>query len=134
MKIDCHSMSDSVTTHSDHTYCPHALITPTNHNFQHYISYVLQTFEKKKNVTLKIVVSGCDQCVWPVRVVVVCGHWVGHGMAISFHVCLRHPYHVVIHFSATSRSIINPTSHFIFCKNVFCLLFLSFFVNKVFLA
>ena len=33
---------------------------------------------KKRNVRLKIVAIGCDQCVWPVGVVAGCGHWVGH--------------------------------------------------------
>ena len=32
----------------------------------------------KRNVRLKIVVSGCDQCVWPVGVVAGYGHRVGH--------------------------------------------------------
>ena len=32
----------------------------------------------KRNVRMKIVASGCDQCVWPVGVVTGCGHWVGH--------------------------------------------------------
>ena len=35
-------------------------------------------FGQKRNVRLKIVASGCDQCVWPVGVVAGCGHWVGH--------------------------------------------------------
>ena len=32
----------------------------------------------KRNVRMKIVASGYDQCVWPVGVVAECGHWVGH--------------------------------------------------------
>ena len=54
-------------------------------------------------------------------------------MTISGHVCLGHPYLVVILLSATSRSIINPTSHFISSNNVFFFFFfyLSFFVNEV---
>ena len=32
----------------------------------------------KRNVRMKIVASGCDQCMWPVGVVAGCGHWVGH--------------------------------------------------------
>ena len=31
---------------------------------------------KKRNVRMKIVASGCDQCVWPVGVVAGCGCWV----------------------------------------------------------
>ena len=32
---------------------------------------------KKRNVRLKIVASGCDQCVWPVGMAAGYGHWVG---------------------------------------------------------
>ena len=32
----------------------------------------------KRNARLKIVANGCDQCLWPVDVVVGCGHRVGH--------------------------------------------------------
>ena len=53
-------------------------------------------------------------------------------MTISGHVYLRHPYLVVIIFSAMSRSIINLTSHLIFPK-CFVLLFLSFFCQQLFL-
>ena len=64
---------------SDHTQQPHllathTLITPTSHNFQPYISFTVQKFSQKRNVRLKIVASGCDQWVWPVGVVVGCGH------------------------------------------------------------
>ena len=55
-----------------------ALITPTRHNFQPDISFFGQILNCKRNVRLKIVASGCDQCVWPVGVVAGCGHWVGH--------------------------------------------------------
>ena len=30
----------------------------------------------KRNVRMKIVASGYDQCVWPVRVASRCGRWV----------------------------------------------------------
>ena len=39
---------------------------------------IILKFGPKRNVRLKIVASGCDQCVWPVGVVAGCGHWVGH--------------------------------------------------------
>ena len=51
---------------SGHAQRPHLLPTPTSHNFQPYISF------------LKIVASGCDQCVWAVGVVTGHGHWLGH--------------------------------------------------------
>ena len=65
MTTGCHSTSDPVTTPSDHNYWQLALITPTSHNFQPYISSILA----QRNVRFKIVASGCDQCVWPVCVV-----------------------------------------------------------------
>ena len=40
--------------------------------------FFFKRLKYKRNVRLKIVVSGCDQCVWPVGVVAVCGHWVRH--------------------------------------------------------
>ena len=73
-----HSMSDPVSTPRDHTYRPHALITPTSHNFKTYISFTVFNFGAERNVRFKIVASGCDQCVLPVGVVPVCGHWVRH--------------------------------------------------------
>ena len=78
MTTGCHSMSDPVTTPSDHTNWPHALITPTSHNFKPYISFTVFNFGPERNVRFKIVASGCDQCMWPVGVVAGCGHWVGH--------------------------------------------------------
>ena len=65
LTINHHSMPHPVTTPSDHTYWRHALITPTSHIFKPYISF----FWCKRNVRLKIVASGCDQCVWAVGVV-----------------------------------------------------------------
>ena len=53
----------------DIAYWPHALITPTSHIFQPYIKNCLNIFEGKRNVRLKNVASGRDQCVWPVGVV-----------------------------------------------------------------
>ena len=71
MTTGFHSMSDPVTTPSDHNYWPHALITPvpTSHNFQPYISFTVFNFSPERNLRFKIVASGCDQCVWPVDVV-----------------------------------------------------------------
>ena len=77
MTTGYHLMYDPVTTPSDYTYCPHALITPTSHNFKPYISFWAKIENCKRNVRLKIVASGCDQCVWPAGVVTGCGHWVG---------------------------------------------------------
>ena len=36
----------------------------------------MQKRTKKINVQIKIVASGCDQCVWAAGVVTGCGHWV----------------------------------------------------------
>ena len=49
----------------------HTLITPTSHNFQPYISFFGQILKLQR---LKIVASGCDQCVWAVGVVAGHGH------------------------------------------------------------
>ena len=76
MTTDHHSMSHPVTTPSDHTYWPHALIIPTSHNFNLTFLFSLQILKCKRNVRLKIVASGCDQSVWPVGVVAGCGRWV----------------------------------------------------------
>ena len=38
----------------------------------------LQILKCKRNIRLKMVASECDRSVWPVGVVTVCGHWVGH--------------------------------------------------------
>ena len=41
----------------------------------HYTLYTYtHIFDQKRNVRLKIVASGCDQCMWPVGVVVGYGH------------------------------------------------------------
>ena len=37
-----------------------------------------KNFKCKRNVRLKIVAIGCDQCMWPVGVVGECGHWLVH--------------------------------------------------------
>ena len=37
-----------------------------------------QILSCKRNVRLKNVASGCDQCAWSVGVVAGHGHWVGH--------------------------------------------------------
>ena len=53
-------------------------ISTTSHNFKPYISFTVFNFGSERNIRFKIVASGCDQCIWPVGVVLECGHWVGH--------------------------------------------------------
>ena len=54
------------------------IIIFTRQFFRRVFSEVVgQILNCKRNVRLKIVASGCDQCVWPVGVVTGCGHWVG---------------------------------------------------------
>ena len=77
-----------VTTPTGHTLWSHTLATIFNLTF---LLHFIKFGEKKRNVRLKIVASGCDQSVWPVGVVTGCGHWVGHWMMISGHVCLDIP-------------------------------------------
>ena len=72
MTTGCHSMSDPVTTPRDHTFWPHALITPTSQNFKPFISFWAKIENCKRTVMLKIVASGCDQYVRPVGARWVC--------------------------------------------------------------
>ena len=44
-------------------------------HIMHVFKNLGQLLNCKRNVRLKIVASGCDQCVWPVGVVAGCGHW-----------------------------------------------------------
>ena len=50
----------------------------SGYNKQTYISFFGKILNCKRNVRLKIVASGCNQCVWAVGVVAGHGHWVGH--------------------------------------------------------
>ena len=47
-------------------------------NIRHPESIHCACYAISENVRLKIVASGCDQCVWVVGVVAGHGHWVGH--------------------------------------------------------
>ena len=51
-----------------------------SHNTLHILHFysLFYILNCKRNVRLKIVASGCDQCLWPVGVVSGHGHWIGH--------------------------------------------------------
>ena len=123
MTTDCHSMSDPVTTPSDHTYWSHALISPTSHNFKPYISFWAKIESCTRNVRLKL---------WLVGVASRCGRWVwslSRTLNDNQRSCLWHPT-LLSFFFQLHHDQSSALHHTIFLKNVFFIVIFALFGQR----